>query len=97
MYSNQTDHCHTLAQRLSDQYPDMEAPVLIRAAQYVRDKKVDQALNILKEYSTRGKAQGERAQMIVAQLQLGQGRVYQACDALKALGELAYCPGIVST
>lgn len=97
MYSNQSDQCHNLANRLHSQYPDMEAPVLIRAAQFVKDKKVDEALNVLKEFSGQGEAQSQKAHLIVAQLQLAQGRVYQACDALKELGDLAYCPGIVST
>ncbi|XP_012935251.1 signal recognition particle subunit SRP72 [Aplysia californica] len=97
MYSNQSDQCHQLAKRLHDQYPDLESPVLIRAAQFVRDKKMDEALALLKEYSKLGKNQSERAQLILAQLQLAQGSVYQACDALKGLGDLAYCPGIVST
>ena len=50
---------------------------------------------IWQEFSGQGAAQSRKAQLIVAQLQLAQGRVYQACDALKELGDLTYCPGIV--
>lgn len=40
--------------------------------------------------------QAFRTQLIIAQLYLSQGSVYQACDALKALGDKAHKPGIVS-
>lgn len=30
-----------------DQYPDLETPLLIRAAQFVRDKKIEEAVELL--------------------------------------------------
>lgn len=45
--SFQSDHCHQLAKRLMDQFPDMDSPVLIRAAQFVKDKKMSDAVTLL--------------------------------------------------
>ena len=33
--------------------------------------------------------------LVMAQLHLSQGGVYQACDRLKELGDLQYKPGVV--
>ena len=35
--------------------------------------------------------------LVMAQLHLSQGGVYQACDRLKELGDLQYKPGVVCT
>lgn len=43
----QGEQCHTLAAQLKKQYPDMAAPVLIEAAQFVKDKKAEQAQKLL--------------------------------------------------
>lgn len=34
--------------------------------------------------------------LVMAQLYLTQGHVYEACESLKALGDLRYKPGVVS-
>lgn len=43
----QGEQCHNLATQLKKQYPDMAAPVLIEAAQFVKEKKADQAQKLL--------------------------------------------------
>lgn len=43
----QGEQCHNLAAQLKKQYPDMAAPVLIEAAQFVKDKKAEQAQKLL--------------------------------------------------
>lgn len=43
----QAEQCHTLAGKLKKQYPDMASPVLIEAAQFVREKKADEAQKLL--------------------------------------------------
>uniref|UniRef100_A0A0B7AE88 Signal recognition particle subunit SRP72 n=1 Tax=Arion vulgaris TaxID=1028688 RepID=A0A0B7AE88_9EUPU len=96
MYSNQSEQCHQLAKKLMDQYPDLEAALLIRAAQFVRDKRIEDAVDLLQGYAKTRPKEAFRAQLIISHLYLSQGSVYQACDALKALGVQAYKPGIVS-
>ncbi|KAK0062380.1 signal recognition particle subunit SRP72 [Biomphalaria pfeifferi] len=97
LYSNQSDQCHQLAKKLTDQYPNLDTPLMIRVAQYIRDKKIDDAVTLLKDYIKVRPEMSFKANMIIAQLHLNQGSVYQACDALKDLGDLAHKPGIVST
>ncbi|CAG5120167.1 unnamed protein product, partial [Candidula unifasciata] len=97
MYSNQSEQCHQLAKKLMDQHPELDSPLLIRAAQFVRDKKIEEAVELLQEYVKIHPSEAFKAQLIISQLYLNQGSVYLACDALKALGDLAYKPGIVST
>jgi hypothetical protein len=43
----QAEQCHSLAGKLKQQYPDMASPVLIEAAQFVREKKADEAQKLL--------------------------------------------------
>jgi len=43
----QADQCHLLAAQLLEQNPDSETPVLINAAQYVREKNIPKAIQIL--------------------------------------------------
>ena len=51
---------------------------------------------LIQEFSKSRPEQAAQVKMIVAQLYLNQGKVYQACDALKTLGDDAYRPGVVS-
>ncbi|XP_067657986.1 signal recognition particle subunit SRP72-like [Haliotis asinina] len=96
LYSNQGDLCHNLANKLMSQYPDIDTPVLIQAAQYVKDKDVKKAVACLQTYVKSHPDQCFSIQLVIAQLYLSQGAVYQACDALKTLGDITYRPGIVS-
>ncbi|XP_060577385.1 signal recognition particle subunit SRP72-like [Ruditapes philippinarum] len=97
MYSNQNEQCHQVAAKLQDQYPGINTPVLIEAAQYVREKQTPKAIKLLEDYLETG----DRGSFIdvwltIAQLHLSVGSVYQACDSLKKLGDLQYKPGMVS-
>lgn len=38
----------------------------------------------------------DRVKLTLAQLYLGQGSVFQACDVLKSMGVIQYTPGVVS-
>ena len=44
----QSNQCHNLAQKLMKEYPDIDTPVLIEAAQYVKDKDTTKAIDVLK-------------------------------------------------
>ncbi|XP_045189095.2 signal recognition particle subunit SRP72-like [Mercenaria mercenaria] len=96
MYSNQADQCHQLAAKLKDQYPEIDTPVLIEAAQYVREKQTPKAIELLQDYIKTQKGSVVGVWLTIAQLYLSVGSVYPACDALKQLGDLQYKPGMVS-
>lgn len=96
MYTNQGEQCHGLAAKLKKQYPDMASPVLIEAAQFVREKKTEDAKNLLNEYAKSHPDKALTTKLVMAQLYLTQGHVYEACNSLKSLGDLRYKPGVVS-
>lgn len=48
MYSNQGDECQRVAKQLQREHPNNAKPVLIEAAQFCRDKKIDAAIDLLK-------------------------------------------------
>ena len=48
----QGDQCHQLASKLMEQYPEIDTPILTEAAQYVREKNVPKAVEILKVIMT---------------------------------------------
>ncbi|KAK6186337.1 hypothetical protein SNE40_008389 [Patella caerulea] len=96
MYAGQGDQCHELADALIKQYPDIDTPVLIKAAQLVKEKKLEQAVELLREYVEKHPDQSFSLQLVISQLYLTQGAVYPACDTLKSLGVLRYKPGIIS-
>ncbi|XP_048746270.2 signal recognition particle subunit SRP72-like [Ostrea edulis] len=96
MYTNQAEQCHTLAGKLKKQYPDMASPVLIEAAQFVREKKADEAQKLLNDYAGTHPDKALTTKVVMAQLYLTHGHVYEACNSLKSLGDLRYKPGVVS-
>lgn len=96
MHTNQSAQCHSLAEKLMKEYPDIDTPVLIQAAQFVKDKETDKAIQALKTYSDSNPSQSVSIKLVMAQIHLTQGHVYNACDALKTLGKLQYKPGVVS-
>ncbi|KAL4231087.1 Signal recognition particle core component [Mactra antiquata] len=96
MYSNQGDQCHQLAGKLKEQYPEIETPILIEAAQYVREKQTSKAVQLLQDYMQTTDSPVVSVILTIAQLHLSTGSVFKACDALKQLGSLQYRPGLVS-
>ncbi|XP_064601701.1 signal recognition particle subunit SRP72-like [Liolophura sinensis] len=94
MYTNQGDQCKRLATSLQNQYPESETPLLIQVAQFVRDKQIPKAIQLLQGKSSSGT--DITAKLTMAQLCLAQGSVSKACDALRSLGDLSYKPGVVS-
>ena len=41
------DQCHQLAVKLRAEFPDNDIPVLIKAAQYCKEKQIQQAVDLL--------------------------------------------------
>lgn len=96
MYSNQSELCLKQAEQLTKENPELLSSVLISAAQHARDKNVEKGVAILQAYADSHADKRFSLQLMTAQIYLSQGKVYSACDALKALGELQYKPGVVS-
>ncbi|KAI0231458.1 Signal recognition particle subunit SRP72 [Lamellibrachia satsuma] len=97
MYMNQGEECRRMAERLRKTYSDSDTPTLIEAAQYWREKQVVKATELLTNQIA--KREGDDVitlKLTLAQLYLGQGHVYQACDMMSALGACTYMPGMVA-
>ncbi|KAK3095763.1 hypothetical protein FSP39_018742 [Pinctada imbricata] len=96
MYSNQGQQCHQLAAQLTTDYPELDSPVLIEAAQYAKEKNLDKAIQMLQDYVEDNPEKAVSTKLVMVQLHLTQGGVYKACDCLKSLGDLQYKQGVVS-
>ncbi|KAL8611218.1 hypothetical protein ACOMHN_013649 [Nucella lapillus] len=96
MYSNQGEQCLKEAGALIKTNPDLMTCMLISAAQHVKDKNIDKAVELIQGYADTHPDQQFQLQLTKVQVYLSQGKVYPACDALKALGDVQYRPGVVS-
>ncbi|XP_076469233.1 signal recognition particle subunit SRP72-like [Babylonia areolata] len=97
MYSNQGEQCLKEAEALMKQNPDLVSCMLISAAQHVKDKNIDKAVGLMQAYADTHPDQQFTLQLTKVQIYLSQGKVYPACEALKALGDdIQYKPGVVS-
>ncbi|XP_063696848.1 signal recognition particle subunit SRP72 [Culicoides brevitarsis] len=98
LFANQGD-CQALATKLAAAYPDLEFQcVLMRAAQYAKDKKYKDGLDVLDKYvkGKAGKDEALAAKFAMVQLHLVSGNKKGAIDILQSLGEAKYRPGVVS-
>ncbi|KAJ8317050.1 hypothetical protein KUTeg_004954 [Tegillarca granosa] len=95
-YTNQGEQCRQLASKLKEQYPDIDVPVLIDAAQLMKEKQTDKAIALLQDYAKDHPSKSLSIKLVMVQLYLNQGLVYPACDVLKSLGDVQYKPGIIS-
>ncbi|KAK2187665.1 hypothetical protein NP493_158g04070 [Ridgeia piscesae] len=97
MYMNQGEECRRMAERLRKMYPDSDTPSLIEAAQYWREKQVAKATELLTNQIAKREGEDVITLMLtLAQLYLGQGHVYKACDVMRSLGPCTYTPGMVA-
>ncbi|GAB1607848.1 signal recognition particle subunit SRP72-like [Argonauta hians] len=94
MYTNQSDQVRNVVKELNEKFSDAASAVLIEVAQHVREKHVPKAIEVLKNYITNESAD-DRIKLILSQLYLSQGSVFQACDTLKSIETLRYKPAIV--
>eukprot|EP00745_Piridium_sociabile_P011810 TRINITY_DN184278_c0_g1_i1.p2 TRINITY_DN184278_c0_g1~~TRINITY_DN184278_c0_g1_i1.p2 ORF type:complete len:107 (-),score=34.53 TRINITY_DN184278_c0_g1_i1:9-329(-) len=96
MYSNQGEQCLKEAEGLLKKNPDLKSCMLISAAQHVKDRNVEKAVALLQGYADGHPDDHFSLQLTKVQVYLSQGKVYPACESLKALGDMQYKPGVVS-
>jgi signal recognition particle subunit SRP72 len=94
LYTNQTDQMNNLVKKL-DQSTDL--PCLLLASQAYKERRVQNAIQLLQGYIAQHPASSLRAQLSLAQIYLSQGPVEQACDVLLSLSSLQHSLGMVST
>lgn len=97
LHTNQLDQCKRSIQILTKRFPLCAAEsALLSAALYCKEKKVQKAVNVLKEFGASHPEQSQVLSFTLAQLLLTQGHISQACDTLKSLGDVSYTPGVIS-
>ncbi|PRD29049.1 UNVERIFIED_CONTAM: Signal recognition particle subunit SRP72 [Trichonephila clavipes] len=97
LHTNQIDQCRRSIQALARKYPVCGAEIaLLMAALHCKEKKVQKAVDVLKEFSDSHPDQSLVLSFTLAQLLLTQGHVNQACNTLRSIGDASYSLGVVS-
>ncbi|XP_035227394.1 signal recognition particle subunit SRP72-like [Stegodyphus dumicola] len=97
LHTNQIDQCRRSIQAFSKNFPSIAADAaLLLAALHCKEKKVQKAVDVLKEFAASHPEQSIILSFTLAQLLLAQGHVSQACDTLRSMGDVSYTPGIIS-
>lgn len=82
---------------MSKNFPESVAETaLLMAALHCREKKIQKAVDVLKEFATSHPEQSLVLSFTLAQLLLAQGHVSQACDTLRSMGDTSYSLGVTS-
>ncbi|KAH8018411.1 hypothetical protein HPB51_005824 [Rhipicephalus microplus] len=96
-HTGQLDQCVRAIATLEKNFPNAaDEAVLLRAAtMHCKDKQLDKAVRLLKEYAEHHPSRSLSISLTLAQLLLSQGHFSDCCDILKSLGATSYKLGIV--
>ncbi|XP_060537268.1 signal recognition particle subunit SRP72 [Cylas formicarius] len=95
-YINHTEQCEKVCKTIETTWPELLTPVtLIRAMNLVKAEKLNEAINLLKQYKTTEPHERLYLNLCIAQLHLTNGNKLDACKVLENLGDDSYKPGIV--
>lgn len=97
-HTGQLDQCVKAIGILEKNFTNAgDEAVLLRAATvHCKDKQLDKAVQLLKEYAERHPSRSLLISLTLAQLLLSQGHLSDCCEVLKSLGSTTYKLGIVS-
>ncbi|CAN7999503.1 unnamed protein product [Ixodes pacificus] len=73
-----------------------EAILLKAAAVHCKEKQLEKAVQLLKDYAVRNPSRSQAISFTLAQLLLSQGHINDCCDILKSLGNTTYRLGVHS-
>lgn len=97
LHTNQIDQCRRATQALSKKFPSCAAETaLLLAALHCKEKKVQKAVDVLKDFAASHPDQSVVLSFTLAQLLLAQDHVSQACDTLHSMGDVSYSLGVTS-
>ena len=97
LHTNQIDQCRRSIQSLAKNFPSSAAEAaLLSAALHCKEKKVQKAVDVLKEFAENHPDQSLVLSFTLAQLLLTQGHINQACETLRSLGEVSFSLGVIS-
>ncbi|XP_037504242.1 signal recognition particle subunit SRP72 [Rhipicephalus sanguineus] len=97
-HTGQLDQCVKAIATLEKNFTNAaDEAVLLRAAtMHCKDKQLDKAVRLLKEYAEHHPSRSLSISLTLAQLLLSQGHLSDCCDILKSLGATSYKLGIIS-
>lgn len=97
LHTNQLEQCRRQLQLLEKNFKQNSVDAtLIHVALLCREKQVNKAVSLLKDFAAVNPDQSLTISFTLVQLLLTQGHVSQACDILRSLGEISHKPGVVS-
>lgn len=97
LHTNQAEQCRQQIQKLIKNFKTSAADAaLLRAALHCREKQVQKAVDVLKEFASTHPEQSDALSFTLVQLLLTQGHVNEACDTLRSMGDVSYKPGVIS-
>ncbi|XKL66531.1 hypothetical protein PGB90_009951 [Kerria lacca] len=97
LYNQQIDYCLQLCNKLETNFPFMqEGAVLIKSVVLAKNNKIESAVQLLKEFSSKNVKDQLKAKLTAVQLLLSQNDKDSACELLESLVKQNYRPGIVS-
>lgn len=73
-----------------------EAILLKAAAVHCKEKQLEKAVQLLKDYAVRNPSRSQAISFTLAQLLLSQGHINDCCDILKSLGNTTYRLGVIA-
>ena len=94
---NKPDPCKEMIATLTAEFPDSEAPLLMRAALLLRAKQQKQCEEVLEAAAAAPSGASATALLTLAQLQLQAKDVRKAVSTLGRIGALQNTPGMVGT
>jgi len=97
LHMNKPDPCKEMIATLTAEFPDSEAPLLMRAALLLRAKQQKQCEEVLEAAAAAPSGASATALLTLAQLQLQAKDVRKAVSTLGRIGALQNTPGMVGT
>lgn len=97
-HTAQLDQCLKAVSTLEKNFTNAaDEAVLLRAAtMHCKEKQLDKAVQLLKEYAEHHPSESLLISLTLAQLLLSQGHLSDCCEILKSLGTTTYKLGIIS-
>ena len=95
LHMNQANECRKQLDEMEKLDPDSDAPILIRAALLVREKKFEESQAALKDYVKSHPSSADRIKLTIAQTCLQQGQIDASLENLANMETIKHQPGMV--
>ncbi|XP_062207726.1 uncharacterized protein LOC133909349 [Phragmites australis] len=97
LHANKTDQAHELVSGLLGMFRDSVFPVLLQAAVHVREKKVQKAEEVLRQYAEKHPENSKGVLLALAQIAASANHFQLAADSLSKIPDIQHMPATVAT